>query len=181
MTYENIVKGTFINRPNRFIASVQINGTVETVHVKNTGRCKELLIKGATVYLQKSNNPNRKTAYDLIAVKKGDLMIVNPDTLHSETSVGGKFGVYIIGIENYVLQNPLGAYEPISLTVDRVGYYLEQLFLDYESQNLDFIENITCLFSLIINDITQKADYTPQRLVKSSGNEVTNLIKKYID
>ena len=115
------------------------------------------------------------------AVKKGDLMIVNPDTLHSETSCGEKFGVYIIGIENYALQNPLGVYEPITLLSDRIGYYLEQLFLDYETQNLDFIENITCLFSLIINDITQKADYTPQRLVKSSGNEVTNLIKKYID
>ena len=115
------------------------------------------------------------------SVKKGDLMIINPDTLHSETSSGGKFSVYIIGIENYVLQNPSGVYEPISLTFDRVGYYLEQLFIDYETQNVDFIENITCLFSLIINDVTEKANYTPQRLVKSSGNEVTNLIKKYID
>ena len=114
-------------------------------------------------------------------VKKGDLMIINPDTLHSERSGGGKFSVYIIGIENYVLQNPLGVYEPISLTLDRIGYYIQQLFVDYESQNADFIENITCLFSLIINEITLNANYTPQRLVKSSGNEVTNLIKKYID
>ncbi len=114
-------------------------------------------------------------------VQSGNLMIVNPDTLHSEMSNGDKFSVYIIGIENYVLQNPLGVYEPIKLASDRVGYYLEQLFLDYESQNADFIENITCLFSLIINEITLNADYTPQRYVKSSGNEVTNLVKKYLD
>ncbi len=75
MKYNNIVKGEFIDRPNRFIANVSINNQVEICHVKNTGRCKELLIKGATVYLQKSDNPNRKTKYDLIAVQKGDRLI----------------------------------------------------------------------------------------------------------
>ncbi len=70
MTYEKIVKGTFISRPNRFIAIVNIDGKKETVHVKNTGRCKELLVEGCTVYLSKSNNPLRKTLYDLIAVEK---------------------------------------------------------------------------------------------------------------
>ena len=75
MRYENIVKGIFLNRPNRFIAKVLIDNTEHTVHVKNTGRCKELLIKGNEVWLQKSNNPLRKPAYDLIAVKKGDLLI----------------------------------------------------------------------------------------------------------
>ena len=75
MTYENIVKGTFLSRPNRFIARVMVDGVEQTVHVKNTGRCKELLICGVDVWLQKSNNPLRKTAFDLIAVKKGDLII----------------------------------------------------------------------------------------------------------
>ena len=75
MKYENIVKGVFLSRPNRFIAQVLIDGNEQTVHVKNTGRCKELLIKGNEVWLQKSENPLRKTAYDLIAVKKGDLLI----------------------------------------------------------------------------------------------------------
>ena len=79
MKYENIVKGEFVDRPNRFIANVLINGKPEICHVKNTGRCKELLIKGATVYLQKSNNPNRKTKYDLIAVQKGK-RLVNMDS-----------------------------------------------------------------------------------------------------
>ena len=75
MKYENIVEGVFLSRPNRFIAQVLIDGKEQTVHVKNTGRCKELLIKGAAVWLQKSDNPLRKTAYDLIAVKKGDELI----------------------------------------------------------------------------------------------------------
>ena len=75
MKYDNIVSGAFISRPNRFIAHVNINGETQICHVKNTGRCKELLIKGAAVYLQKSSNPARKTQYDLIAVQKGDLLI----------------------------------------------------------------------------------------------------------
>lgn len=75
MIYENIVQGMFLERPNRFIAYVEIAGVRNTVHVKNTGRCKELLKPGATVYLEKSLNPERKTAYDLIAVKKGDRLI----------------------------------------------------------------------------------------------------------
>ncbi|MCM1083539.1 MAG: DNA/RNA nuclease SfsA [Clostridium sp.] len=70
MKYKNIVKGTFIERPNRFIAYVEIEGTIEKVHVKNTGRCRELLLPNAIVYLEKSDKPNRKTAYDLIAVEK---------------------------------------------------------------------------------------------------------------
>lgn len=79
MKYKNIVEGIFLSRPNRFIAQVEIDGKMETVHVKNTGRCKELLIKGVRVYLEKSENPKRKTAYDLIAVYKGD-MLVNIDS-----------------------------------------------------------------------------------------------------
>lgn len=75
MKYNNIVKGKFADRPNRFIANVIINGKKEVCHVKNTGRCKELLLKGSTVYLQKADNPNRKTQYDLIAVQKGDRLI----------------------------------------------------------------------------------------------------------
>lgn len=75
MEYNNIVKGRFIDRPNRFIANCEINGKTEACHVKNTGRCKELLVQGTTVYLQKSDNPNRKTQYDLIAVQKGERLI----------------------------------------------------------------------------------------------------------
>ena len=84
MKYDKVVKGTFIERPNRFIARVEIEGKTETVHVKNTGRCRELLIPGAEVYLSVSDNPARKTKYDLIAVlKKRDNLpdiLVNMDS-----------------------------------------------------------------------------------------------------
>ncbi len=75
MQYETVVPGRFLARPNRFIARVEAEGGVQTVHVKNTGRCRELLVPGAAVYLEKSGNTRRKTAYDLIAVQKGDLLI----------------------------------------------------------------------------------------------------------
>lgn len=80
MIYKSITTGHFIDRPNRFIAHVEIDGIPETVHVKNTGRCKELLISGAEVILSKSENPKRKTACDLIAVYKPSLGLVNIDS-----------------------------------------------------------------------------------------------------
>lgn len=79
MKYSNIVKGKFINRPNRFIANCEIDSQYQICHVKNTGRCKELLTENATVYLNKSDNANRKTLYDLIAVEKNG-RIVNIDS-----------------------------------------------------------------------------------------------------
>ena len=79
MKYTNIVKGQFLSRPNRFIAYVDIDGKPEKVHVKNTGRCRELLTDHAEVYLEKSSNPSRSTAYDLVAVKKGK-RIINMDS-----------------------------------------------------------------------------------------------------
>lgn len=75
MKYENMVQGTFLSRPNRFIAHIKIDGKEEICHVKNTGRCRELLIPGTTVWCQKFDKPNRKTNFDLICVKKGDLLI----------------------------------------------------------------------------------------------------------
>ena len=86
MKYENICEGYFLDRPNRFIAHVEIDGQVETVHVKNTGRCAELLKPGAVVYLQDAKNPERKTRYDLIGVKKGTRQ-VNMDSQVTNTVV----------------------------------------------------------------------------------------------
>lgn len=70
MQYASVIRGQFCSRPNRFLAVVRIGGQEEIVHVKNTGRCRELLIPECTVYLSRSDNPNRKTKYDLIAVEK---------------------------------------------------------------------------------------------------------------
>lgn len=75
MKYSNMVKGTFLERPNRFIAYVDVDGQIEKVHVKNTGRCKELLVPGATVYLQEILHENRSTKYDLITVEKNGRFI----------------------------------------------------------------------------------------------------------
>ena len=75
MKYEHMTPGIFLARPNRFIAHVEIDGQTEVVHVKNTGRCRELLVPGCTVYCQRSGNPSRKTKFDLITVRKGDRLI----------------------------------------------------------------------------------------------------------
>ena len=75
MKYPNMVPGRFLSRPNRFIAHVEIDGAEEIVHVKNTGRCRELLPPGAEVWCQRSGNPSRKTKFDLITVRKGARLI----------------------------------------------------------------------------------------------------------
>ena len=91
MKYREIVEGRFISRPNRFIARVEINGAVETVHVKNTGRCRELLVPDARVYLEVSDNPARKTKYDLVAVEKvtdNGILLVNMDSQIPNAAAG---------------------------------------------------------------------------------------------
>ena len=75
MKYNKVVQAKFIERPNRFVAYCIVNNEIEKIHVKNTGRCKELLTPNCTVYLEESNNPNRKTKYSLIAVQKGERLI----------------------------------------------------------------------------------------------------------
>ncbi|BAL85013.1 putative sugar fermentation stimulation protein (plasmid) [Selenomonas ruminantium subsp. lactilytica TAM6421] len=80
MKYHNIKQAKFLARPNRFVAKVQVDGREETVHVKNTGRCRELLLPGVKVILSEADNPNRKTRYDLIAVEKAGLGLVNIDS-----------------------------------------------------------------------------------------------------
>ena len=80
MKYRKTIEARFISRPNRFLAQVDINGHIETVHVKNTGRCKELLLPNSQVILSEADNPSRKTRYDLIAVEKAGLGLVNIDS-----------------------------------------------------------------------------------------------------
>ncbi len=90
--YENVVSGTFIDRPNRFVAAVSVGGVIQTVHVKNTGRCKELLLPGSTVYLSASKNTARKTAFDLVAVEKsrpdGSVLLINMDSQAPNAAAG---------------------------------------------------------------------------------------------
>ena len=99
MIYRSIHKGIFISRPNRFIAEVEINGKTEICHVKNTGRCKELLVPGSVVYANKADNPNRSTKYDLVAVEKdkgNNVLLINMDSYAPNIAFGeylrqGKF------------------------------------------------------------------------------------------
>lgn len=95
MEYRHIVPAVFLSRPNRFIARVEIGGREEVVHVKNTGRCRELLVPGRTVWLERSDNPARKTKYDLVAVDK-DGLLVNmdaqaPNRVFGEWAMAGHF------------------------------------------------------------------------------------------
>ena len=88
MTYPNTCEAVFLDRPNRFVAHVRLDGKAETVHVKNTGRCRELLLPGARVILSKSDNPARRTAYDLIGVYKDGERLFNIDSQAPNRVVG---------------------------------------------------------------------------------------------
>lgn len=96
MEYANMRPGKFLARPNRFIAHIEVDGSVQVCHVKNTGRCKELLIPGCTVWCQESDKPERKTKFDLIAVQKGDRLInmdsQAPNAAAKEWLSGGGLG-----------------------------------------------------------------------------------------
>ena len=145
MRYQNVRAAKFLDRPNRFIAHVELDGAVETVHVKNTGRCRELLIPGCTVYLEKGTNPNRKTAYDLIAVEKGETLInmdaQAPNRVFAEWAAAGGFlpdvtairPEYVYGASrlDFCLETPGGLHlgrdagnrrkSPVSRRADRAG------------------------------------------------------------
>ena len=103
-----MVKGKFLARPNRFIAHIEIDGKTEICHVKNTGRCKELLPPGATVWCERSQNPARKTAFDLICVQKGNRLInmdsQAPNAAVKEWLLGGGLG----NIENLKPESTFG-------------------------------------------------------------------------
>ena len=97
MEYKNIKEGIFLSRPNRFIANVLIDGKTEVCHVKNTGRCREILKEGVKVYLEKSDNPERKTLYDLVSAVKDNGILLNIDSqspnkvVYEWLSAGGLF------------------------------------------------------------------------------------------
>lgn len=95
MRYGTVIPGRFVDRPNRFVAHVETAEGLQTVHVKNTGRCRELLLPGAAVYLERGTGPARKTAFDLIAVEKGERLInmdaQAPNKVFGEWAAAGRF------------------------------------------------------------------------------------------
>lgn len=140
MRYKNIIEAEFVSRPNRFIAVCLVNGREETVHVKNTGRCKELLKKGARVILEISDNPARKTKYDLIAVYKGRVLVnmdsQSPNRAAEEWLKGG--GI----IKNPSLIKPEKVYG-----ASRIDFYIEgggrRMFAEVKGVTLEH-DGIAC-------------------------------------
>jgi len=141
MQYHNVKKALFLDRPNRFIAHVETEEGIQRVHVKNTGRCRELLVPGAVVYLEEGTGPNRKTKYDLIAVEKAG-RIINmdaqaPNHLFDEWARKGGFlpdmtairGEYTYGSSrlDFCLETPRGLHlvevKGVTLEVDGVARF----------------------------------------------------------
>ncbi len=116
MKYTNITKAKFISRPNRFIAQVEVDGHTETVHVKNTGRCKELLIPGCTVFLTEPGTPERKTRYDLVAVIKDNGLLINIDS-----QAPNKVAAEYLQTQNYDVIIPEYTYGD-----SRIDFYMEK-------------------------------------------------------
>ena len=141
MKYKNTIEGTFISRPNRFIAHVAVDGIEHICHVKNTGRCRELLVPGCRVILEDSNNPLRKTKYDLIAVYKGDKLInmdsQAPNKVVGEWLASGAFS------DNVTLIKPEFTYKN-----SRFDFYIEadgrKIFAEVKGVTLE--ENGVVLF-----------------------------------
>lgn len=141
MKYDNILPAKFISRPNRFIAEIEVEGKCEISHVKNTGRCKELLTPGARVYVQKSDNLSRKTKYDLISVYKGQELInmdsQAPNKVFGEWVSEGRF------INNLSLIKPECKYKN-----SRFDFYIEadqrKIFVEIKGVTLE--ENGVVMF-----------------------------------
>lgn len=116
MKYRHTKTASFVSRPNRFTAIVELDGEKETVHVKNTGRCRELLLPGAEVVLEKSDNPNRKTQYDLIGVRKENIGWVNIDS-----QATNKVMAEWLKTQDYTLVRPEYTYGD-----SRIDFYMEK-------------------------------------------------------
>ncbi len=140
MRYSAVKQGRFLSRPNRFIAHVEMDGKTEICHVKNTGRCRELLIPGARVWCAEAENPNRKTAYDLIAVEKGTYL-VNMDSQAPNQAVGE-------WLRNGGLGNAQVVLPEQRFHDSRFDFYLERdgkpMFLEVKGVTLE--ENGVCRF-----------------------------------
>ena len=124
MRYDNITRGIFIDRPNRFIAHVEVGGNRETVHVKNTGRCKELLIPGCEVWLNAPGTPGRKTKYDLVAVRKSTGVLFNIDSQAPNKTV-----------KEWLLKQDYDLIHPeYTYGNSRIDFYMERTLPDGETK-----------------------------------------------
>jgi len=145
MRYEKIEAAVFKSRPNRFIAHVETERGSEVCHVKNTGRCKELLVPDARIWVQRNDNPARKTALDLIAVQKGNLLINMdsqiPNRVAEEWIRGGHFGIRRSDGERHVFSRETRIRPETRYGDSRIDLYLEdgdvRMFLEIKGVTLE--------------------------------------------
>ena len=145
MRYEKIEAAVFNSRPNRFIAHVETERGMEVCHVKNTGRCKELLVPDARIWVQRNDNPARKTALDLIAVQKGNLLINMdsqiPNRVAEEWIRGGHFGIRRSDGERHVFSRETRIRPETRYGDSRIDLYLEdgdvRMFLEIKGVTLE--------------------------------------------
>lgn len=163
MTYKSITKAKFISRPNRFIARVEVDGIELVVHVKNTGRCKELLIPGCAVYLEKADNLERKTPYDLVAVEK-DGTIINIDSQAPNKVVKE----WLLSQGQYDKVQPEYKYGN-----SRIDFYMEKA----KAQYLMEVKGCT-LFILVIKGMTVEKfkDYFKKQVIHARKEYSTDMI-----
>lgn len=200
--YGNVRKAVFLERPNRFIARVLLDGEMVVCHVKNTGRCRELLVPGAVVYLEHSANPNRKTAYDLIAVEKGDRLI-NMDAqapnkvfaewatefdpsctvIHSEYSIGksrldfcleSSAGLHFVEVKGVTLEDNGHARFPDAPTERGIKHLHELIRLTEEGHRTTafFVIQMDNVLDFSPNDATHPAFGEALRLAVAHGVHV---------
>ena len=153
MKYSSIIQASFISRPNRFIAEVDIDGRRETVHVKNTGRCKELLVPGCEVWLNEPGTEGRKTRYDLVAVRKNNGILFNIDSQAPNKVV-----------KEWLLKQPYDNVIPeYSYGDSRIDFYMEKISCGQEPERF-LMEVKGC--TLEINGVGYFPDAPTQRGVK---------------
>ena len=162
MKYGRIEYGIFISRPNRFIAYVDINGKTETVHVKNTGRCKELLLPGVKVILERSDNPARKTAYDLIAVYKKKFGLVDNGVSENTIIIDTKNVKLALEVDEVV---EIGDIEPENIVP------MPEIALNAQTQYMPRVAHVDGNL-IILLDVTELLSEEEEAVVKQMAEDM---------
>ena len=180
MKYKNIVKGKFLERPNRFISYCEIDNNIEKVHVKNTGKCKELLIPNCVVYLEESDNPNRKTKYSLISVQKNDRLINMDSQVPNKVVYEGLINNKIVlpGLDEEIIHiKPEKTYEN-----SRFDIYLEtenkKVFIEVKGVTLE--ENDIVMFpdaktEIKVETEVEKVEEAPKKSTRGRKKKVNEV------
>ena len=172
MKYYPVKKGTFSQRPNRFIAYVEVDGEMQVCHVKNTGRCRELLVPGCTVYVEEAASAERKTKFDLIAVEKnGRLINMDSQAPNKVFAQWAKEGPHLVEVKGVTLEDNNKVYFPDAPT-ERGIRHLEELMLAVKQgykATAFFVIQMEGVESFSPNDVTHPAFGDALRRAKEAG------------